>query len=358
MSASAPAREALRRWLATGAAVPAPRGDAEAAGLVAAAFEQGVSGLLHAELVRRPDGWPGAAVAALRAAHHAALARGVAQLDAAARVHRLLRARGLRSLPLKGAALAERLYDTVADRPMADVDVLVLDDWPEALRAMRDAGFAKAEAADHAWSFVDPASGTIVELHHSVTSSPGLFPADPDGLWSRSVAADGQVERVPSVEDLLVHLSLHAAFQHGLVLTLVQFVDFQRAFERAGPRPERLLAAAAAVGALGSLSAALLAAEAAVGLRLPDSLAGELERLLPRGLRGRLAEARRNPLLLIAPAVPALGRVRWALAAGRRLRLVLGTLVPREPGRPRRFHRALLRAGTLAWRWGPLAHRG
>jgi hypothetical protein len=357
VTGAGPAREALRRWLA-GAAVPTPRGEAEAAALVSTAGEQGVSGLLHAEVVRRPEGWPGGAVATLRAAHHAALARGVAQLDAAARVCRLLRARGVRSLPLKGAALAERLYDSVADRPMADVDVLVLDGWAESLRALRRAGFREAETADHARSFVDPVSATAVELHHSVTSCPGLFPVDPGGLWSRSAPADGQVERVPSAEDLLVHLSLHAAFQHGLVLTLVQFLDFRRAFERARPRPDRLLAEAASAGALGALAAALLAAEAVVGLRVPGPLAGELARLLPRGLRGRLAAARRDPLVLVAPSVPALARVRWALAAGRRRRLVTRTLAPREPGAPRQLHRALLRAGLLAWRWGPLAHRG
>ena len=223
------ARADLRRWLLDGAA-PRPRTGAEAGRLAAAAAEQGLVGLLHTDVVAQGVPWPGG-TGTLRAAHHQALARGVGQLDAAARVQALLRDRGLRSLPLKGAALAERLYDTVGHRPMADVDILALDDFAASVAALRDAGFAEAEAADHARSFVDPRSGTVVELHHSVTSPPGLFPVDAEGLWTRSVAAEGQVARVPCVEDLLVQLSLHAAFQHGLVLTLVQYLDFRRLFD-------------------------------------------------------------------------------------------------------------------------------
>jgi hypothetical protein len=296
-------------------------------------------------------------VDALRETHHRALVRGVRQLDAAARVAALLRDRGLRSLPLKGAALVERLYDSVADRPMADVDILALDDWPASVRVLRDAGFRDADPADHARSFEDPVSGTVVELHHSVTSCPGLFTVDAEGLWARSVDARGQIARVPSIEDLLVQLSLHAAFQHGLVLTLVQYLDFRRLFERLPPEPGRLLARAEEAGALGALAAAIEAASVVVGLSPAAALAEALAPLVPRGLRRPIEGARRDPLLLIAPTAAALGRVRWALAARRRLRLLAGTLGPREPGTPRSLHRAFVRAGTLAWRWGPLMNR-
>jgi hypothetical protein len=162
---------------------------------------------------------------------------------------------------------------------------------------------------------------------------------------------------VPSPEDLLVHLSLHAAFQHGLVLTLVQFLDFRRLFARMPPETDRVLSVAGEMGALGALAASIAAASAVVGLAPPPSLAEALQPHVPRGLRPLLDRSRREPLLLVPPAPPVLGRARWSLAAGRRLTLLAGTLAPREPGAPRSLHRALVRAGTLAWRWGPLMNR-
>src|SRR4029077_6914730 len=132
-------------------------------------------------------------------------------------------------LPLKGAALAESLYASVAERPMADVDALALDGWAASARALEDARFTGAERADHAWSFVDPVTRGLLELHRGVTSCPEVFPLDADGVWARSQAAPGQVARVPSAEDLLVHLAEHALFQHGGVLSLVQWLHPPRA---------------------------------------------------------------------------------------------------------------------------------
>src|SRR5207342_3313102 len=95
-----------------------------------------------------------------------------------------------------------------------------------------DAGFAEVARGDHAWAFRDPSGHGIVELHRSVTSAPGLFPLDAFGLWQRRRAGRGQLRAWPSAEDLLLQLALHAAFQHGLVLSLVQWLDFRLLLER------------------------------------------------------------------------------------------------------------------------------
>src|SRR5262249_53774089 len=143
----------------------------------------------------------------LTSEHRRLLARGVGQLDLMSRVESLLQASDQRVLPLKGAALSEALYASPAARPMADVDALAIDDSRAAVRALGAAGFAVAEQADHAWSFVDPATGGLVELHRSVTSCPGVFALDREGLWARARTRSGQVRRVPSSEDLLVGLA-------------------------------------------------------------------------------------------------------------------------------------------------------
>ena len=348
-------REALRRWLASDV-LPVPGDAADALALAAAAREQHLAARLHAAVAAAGGAeWPRAVRDGLADEHRRLLVRGVGQLDLAARVDGILAARGLRSLPLKGAALAESLYASVAERPMADVDVLALDDWPSSVRALDEAGFVGADRADHAWSFLDPVTRTLVELHRSITSCRDVFRLDPDSLWSRARPATGQVRRRPSSEDLLVQIAQHALFQHAGVLWLVQWLDIRRLLERDPPDPERLAQAARAAQATLCVRAALSAAAAIVGSpERPDLLAPPA---LPAGLRRWLDQVRRDPLVAVTPAPPPLARLRWALAAGRRWSLVVGTLRPPDTAgddRGLRFATAIVRrAAGLVRRWGP-----
>ena len=313
-------REALRLWLASDV-LPVPGDAADALALAAAAREQHLAARLHAAVAAAGGAeWPRAVRDGLADEHRRLLVRGVGQLDLAARVDAILAARGLRSLPLKGAALAESLYASVAERPMADVDVLALDDWPSSVRALDEAGFEGADRADHAWSFLDPVTRTLVELHRSVTSCRDVFRLDPDSLWSRARPATGQVRRRPSSEDLLVQIAQHALFQHAGVLWLVQWLDIRRLLERDPPDPERLEQAARAAQATLCVRAALSAAAAIVGSPERPDLLGP-----PAPARGAAALAgsgatrsarRRHPRA--AAAGPA------ALGAGRGPPMVAG----------------------------------
>jgi putative nucleotidyltransferase-like protein len=346
-------RGLLGQWLVTGELPPAPD-EPLASLLVEVAREQGLAGLLHQAIGAQRVRWPDAARMALRGAEQEDFAFGVRQLDTASRVQELLGARGVRCLPLKGAALAERLYASVAHRPMADVDLLVLDEWPRAVMLLEKAGFAEQGQADHARAFHDPVSGTVIELHRGVTSCAGLFPLDLDAAWRRSRAGAGLVKRVPSSEDLLVHLSLHAAFQHGLVLRLVQYLDFRRLLEREPPDPSLLAQVATGARAQGAVALALEAAHVVVGAPLGPALQGLVTAWLPSGLRGYVASRlRADPSALLAPAEPALAWVRWQLATGRRMALVRETLSPRlsSVSRPAGLGVAG-RALGLARRWG------
>jgi hypothetical protein len=343
---------ALRDWILTGRA-PRPRDADDAHGLVEVAREQRILSLLQEALSQTPDaGWPEDLQRRLREERRAALVRGVRQLDLASRVEALLARKGLRSLPLKGAALAESLYRSVADRAMDDVDILVLDDWTAAVAVLQDHGFRERGRADHAWVFEDPASGGILELHHGVTSCPGLFPVDADGLWSRSRVGRGQVGRRPSPEDLLVQLSLHAAFQHGFVLPLMQYLDFRRLLERKEIETERLEAVAGR--ALPAVAASLAAAQAVVGAPVVNALQALVERHLPRGLRRFLRVRLSEPLRLLPPTPAPIARARWELAAGQRLDLLRRTLQPSGPARSSsdRLAAALGRGLKLVARWG------
>jgi hypothetical protein len=341
--------ERLRRFLvhADTSALAGPGSPA----LAAFAIEQGLAGLLREQIPEAGLRWPREPLAALREAHRAALARGERQLECARRVLGRLAASGLRALPLKGAALAESLYDSVAERPMADVDILALDDGPGALQVLREAGYRPAQASDHAVALEDTETRAVVELHTSVTSCGGLFPIDRDVLWN-SRENGGKVGPRPSPEHQLVLLSLHAAFQHGLVLRLVQFLDVRRLFERARPDARRALELAREAHAGAAVALAIEAAAAVVGCSASPALRDAFGAFLPPSLQAWLARRRTQPQLFVTPAEPDLLRLRWALARGRRRTLLREALLAGAPtlGRGRVRH-AAARAASLAWRW-------
>jgi hypothetical protein len=347
MPKSKRARAQLREWLRAGV-LPFFPDAAAAQALVDEARRQGLCGLLHNAARSSSAPWPAATLDVLARLHREALVRGVRQLEMAARVERLLSGHGLRSLPLKGAAVAEWLYESVADRPMADVDLLALDDGPGAERLLVGEGFHEIGRSDHAVAFLDPVWGGVLELHHSVTSCPGLFPFDADGIWSRSQPASGQIARIPATEDILLHLSLHAAFQHGLVLSLVQWLDFRRLLERAPIDSARLLGLAGQSSAGAALGAALAAAEAVLGAPVPREVRGGVAPF--GGRRGGLGLRLRTPLALVSPAEPPLAHVRWQLLAGRRLELLRLTFRDGVRGSGSLWG-SLRRAALLFGRW-------
>ncbi len=171
----------------------------------------------------------------------------------------------------------------------------------------------------------------------------------------------GQVRRIPAAEDLLIQLSLHAAFQHGLVLSLVQYLDFRRLLERARLDIERVQEIAVRSRAEAAVGAALAAAEAVVGARAPAALASRF-RPLPDALARWLSPRLEEPLSLVSPSPPALARVRWDLLAGRRLELARRSLFVSGLGPPEpilvRGARAASRAGRLLARWARSPRRG
>jgi hypothetical protein len=311
----------------SGSLPPLPAGLAADA-VLEAAREQGLGSQLLEAIEREKPAWAEALVEPLVAQRRALLVRSLGQIGLAARALKLLEDEGIRALPLKGAVLAETVCRVEAERPMSDVDVLALERFTDAVRALAGAGFEEIVRGDHAWAFRDPLGHGILELHRSVVSAPGLFPLDPEGLWARRRPGRAQLRALPSAEDLLLQLALHAAFQHGLVLSLVQWLDFRVVLERERIDPRRLTALADAAGARVPLAAALAVARSVVGAPVPEALA----EALPRAVARHAEAAERDPLAFVAPAEPRLARVRWDLAAGRRHELVWRTLVlPETP---------------------------
>ncbi|MCL4820223.1 MAG: nucleotidyltransferase family protein [Vicinamibacteria bacterium] len=340
-------REALRRWLVDGR-LPAALDAATAEALVAAAAREGLSALLDDAVEREHPAWATAAVAGeLRASHRACLAASLRRLDLAADVLHRLEAAGVPALPLKGAAVAETLYDSPAHRAMADVDVLVLGDWAAATSAMTAAGFTRGDEADHAVALVAPDGASVLELHHALSSCPGLFELDREGMWRRRRPGTGLVPWLPDPVDGLLALAQHAAFQHGLVLRLGQYLDLRRAVEREAIPLTTLLERARPAALLACAGLALGVAHARVGGDALAAWAAQLEPHLTRAQRRLRAAASRSG--------PGLAAVRWQVAAGRRARLLRLTLAPRglraAPRRAMALAVRMFRGGGRASKW-------
>lgn len=246
-------------------------------------------------------------------------------LDAALRVQWHLERYGLRTIALKGAALHGTVYSNVDERPMLDADLWVIDDFAAAETRVAALGFHPIDRADHAVAYEEEGSGAVVELHRSVTSAPGFFRVDAASVWSaRRRLSTGLV--APSSVDTFVLLALHSAFQHGLVLRLVQHGDFEALLLKESPEPARIVSRAREWDAGVAVAAAMDVAAHVRG----RPVAAEAVRIalgpLPRCLGRHVERARMAPEEFLEPARPRLAFVRLALARGRRFELLRRTL--------------------------------
>jgi hypothetical protein len=148
------------------------------------------------------------------------------------RVHQTLEDAGIAHVFLKGAYLAEFAYPEPGLRPLRDIDVLV--ERHEAIAAfdrLQAVGFARdphypghieayLEGSKHLPRLIAPDGGTAVELHLQLTEST-RYSDECRTLRARAVLARAQPSRValhdirfPTPEDMLVHLCVHAVYEH------------------------------------------------------------------------------------------------------------------------------------------------
>jgi len=140
-----------------------------------------------------------------------------------------LRAAGVATLLLKGAALGALRDPTFGTRPMTDVDLLVRRaDATRATDALVAAGWCMTEnpvylemlqGAHHLPHFVDPTlPGRRLELHVALMPEDQPFGIDEELFWAAAQPAVHPFAGayVPSPEHLLLHTAVHFAWQHTL----------------------------------------------------------------------------------------------------------------------------------------------
>ena len=159
-------------------------------------------------------------------------------------------------IALKGLALAKSIYGDIALRPMSDMDLLVQEeDLVRAGRILLTLGYKQdfpdwertLKVCNHLPGFTNK-NGEIIELHWNIVAADSSIKVDLDGLWDRSclIKIDNVGVRVFSLEDLFLHLCIHACVHlqiglglihlcdlAGLIKTSVDKIDWQIVIERA-----------------------------------------------------------------------------------------------------------------------------
>jgi hypothetical protein len=268
------------------------------------AMRHGLAPLLYHRGRRMADAWPlpPAVERELRTSWMGATLENQAILAAAGGAIRRLADAGIRVAALKGLHLAAAVYEHPALRKMTDVDLLVPADQVGAARAVLiDAGYTPEGADDptiqHVAQMVK-ARAAPIELHRELYPTPNPFRLDVEPLWGRMVpiAVNGAPAFGLGAEDLLLHLCVHAVFNHRCLVPLRNIFDIAMVVERDGEalRWDVLEAEARASGTGRAVFCGLALAREMLGADIPG---GVLERLRPdEGADAALRTARENVL--------------------------------------------------------------
>ncbi|MGH7248337.1 MAG: nucleotidyltransferase domain-containing protein, partial [Pseudomonadota bacterium] len=174
-----------------------------------------------------PDAMPAGAIAAWRGDYVANALRNLRLARELARIAPALEARGIRTIALKGPALALAAYGDLALRQFTDLDLLIDEnDLPRAADFLAESGYLPRRYQRHrpGGGFFQgsedefaSADGTgLIDVHWRLV--PGYFPFTPEAgaLWLRAtrVAVEGAEIATLAPSDAMLFLVAHAT-KHG-----------------------------------------------------------------------------------------------------------------------------------------------
>ncbi|MCP4691735.1 MAG: nucleotidyltransferase family protein, partial [Desulfobacterales bacterium] len=211
-------------------------------------------------------------------------------------------------IALKGAYLAQEVYDSIGLRRMSDVDLLVpksaLRKAADSLekigyRPVRDFKVEVETALSlHLPPFKKP-DAPPVEIHWTIEKPIYPFRIDVDGLWERArpAAIAGEEILVLSPLDLLLHTCLHAGYHHRFDgSALKAFCDIGEILRRHGDQMdwERFTLRAGQWRVTKSVHLCLYLAREIMGAPAPGEL---LDALRPDDFDERIAAAGKEKIL-------------------------------------------------------------
>jgi len=227
-------------------------------------------------------------------------ARNLALAEELRKLLRTFRDQRVPCLPLRGLALAERLYGDIPPRPMGDIDLLVRKEDVHRVQALFEAlgfremdrrpGFASAFSYTLKF-FVERSVMVIVEPHWTIAYPPFVDRLDMEAVWSRCVPARVIGEQTLSLgrEDLLVHLCLHLIHRDDAPFLWVYELDRYLRQESDAMRWDLVISVSCEVGIerlVGhALNEVVTKFEAPVPADVIDSLDGRSGQTRPLALR-------------------------------------------------------------------------
>jgi len=203
----------------------------------------------YSHLVRSPaaDHVPAEVLHRLQETYFLHAARNALILEDLREIIGILRLHDIDAIVLKGACLAETVYDDIALRPMHDIDILVREEYLWVVQVvligagygplMRPPVEEQLLRHHHLIPFTRP-GGPSVEVHAALTPSGGRCAMAMDGFWDRArcAAFGGQTALILSPEDLLLHLCLHFSVNHRFsILEMKNLCDIGEIIRRYNP---------------------------------------------------------------------------------------------------------------------------
>ena len=195
---------------------------------------------------------------------------------------------GYSVLFLKGAYLANCVYEEAALRPTGDIDLLApAHDAERVQRHLKTLGYryaAGTEAIDysglHHLRPVSRVDSVSVEVHHDLAPMGAPFVHDLVALWGRSTRTRvGDLDLPhPAADDLLLHVCTHAAYNDEFRLGLAAGCDIDAVVHRLGHQLDwdRLIQTANSDGRSRFVYAALRLAQVLLETPIPDHVVASL----------------------------------------------------------------------------------
>jgi hypothetical protein len=288
---------------------------------------------------------PAAVLARLRRARAANALRHRLLMQELASVMTWTHGREIDVIVLKGAALAETVYEHAALRPMGDVDLLV---HPEHREHLEELLLSQGYVLERPWtaakdwhlrndyhlSYRKRLQGlpdACVELHWDLDLPSRPFRLGLDAVWARAVPARiaGVSARILCPEDALLHLCLHAC-KHKLTSSLRMYCDIARLAHRCGSRFDwdAFVQRAEEAGANAFVYAPLALARDLLEAPVPDEV---LKRLLPASFDPRIVTAAKQVLgqrPRTASLFPDFYDLTWSASSAARRQVIRKVLSP------------------------------
>lgn len=219
------------------------------------------------------------------------------------RILKLFESQGIPAIPLKGPALAARIYGDVVLRQFDDLDILIrkpdyqrarnllLADDYELKLCLPDERETVFQRHSYHHSFSRVSDGSLVELHWGFAPSSFAFPFEKMRIWEcvSSLNLHGAPVPIPATEDLLILLCVHGA--RHLWNRLKWICDVAELLRASPVDWERALRRAAEMRSTRMLLLGLRLAQKLLGAPLPESVA--LQAQADRIISTMVAQVRR-----------------------------------------------------------------